>query len=140
MNHAFSRLTFITVLLAAVASVLAACDAEKAATDIQDCRSHIHEIQKLVFNASDAGHIEEVCCSATVKFEDCIREAVQLSGCHHEVDYLVTVMMTATRKLLSDMYTANCWYLCSQADAASASATFAPAGLVAVALVVLWRT
>ncbi|KAL1440088.1 hypothetical protein MTO96_009904 [Rhipicephalus appendiculatus] len=140
MNHAFSCLTFITVLLAAVSSALAACDAEKAVTGLQDCRSHIHQIQKQRFNASDADHIEEVCCSATVKFEDCIREAVHLSGCHHEVDYLVTVMMTATRKLLSDMYTANCWYLCSQADAASASATFAPAGLVAVALVVLWRT
>ncbi|XP_037501609.1 uncharacterized protein LOC119375491 isoform X2 [Rhipicephalus sanguineus] len=136
MTDAFSRLTFIT----AVSSALAACDAEKAVAGLQDCRNHIHQIQKHRFNASDVDHIEQVCCSATVKFEDCIREAVHLSGCHHEVDYLVTVMMTKTRELLSHMYSANCWYLCSQADAASASATFAPAGLVAVALLVLWRT
>ncbi|XP_049526315.1 uncharacterized protein LOC119431332 isoform X5 [Dermacentor silvarum] len=75
---------------------------------------------------------------ATVQFEDCIREAVRLSGCHHEVDYLVTLMMTKTRELLSHMYSTNCWYRCS--PAAAASTPFAPAGLVAVVLVVLWRT
>ncbi|KAH7981141.1 hypothetical protein HPB49_021959 [Dermacentor silvarum] len=78
------------------------------------------------------------CLSATVQFEDCIREAVRLSGCHHEVDYLVTLMMTKTRELLSHMYSTNCWYRCS--PAAAASTPFAPAGLVAVVLVVLWRT
>lgn len=138
MTHAISRVTCITVLLAAVSPALAACDAEKAVTGLQQCRNQIHQIEKHRFNASNADHIEQVCCSATVQFEDCIREAVRLSGCHHEVDYLVTLMMTKTRELLSHMYSANCWYRCS--PAAAASTPFAPAGLVAVALVVLWRT
>ncbi|XP_065289636.1 uncharacterized protein [Dermacentor albipictus] len=227
MIHAISRVTFITALLAAVSPALAACDAEEAVTGLQQCRNQIHQIEKHRFNASNADHIEQVCCvgdpfyheyyfsqylkelclivfdvfgigdanperpssaskkrhrryfcvvgcheqeglnpnirfyhfpsrhheaerrarwiaavrragSATVQFEDCIREAVRLSGCHHEVDYLVTLMMTKTRELLSHMYSANCWYRCS--PAAAASMPFAPAGLIAVALVVLWRT
>nr|XP_054917809.1 uncharacterized protein LOC126545390 isoform X4 [Dermacentor andersoni] len=63
MTHAISRVTFITALLAAVSPALAACDAEEAVTGLQQCRNQIHQIEKHRFNASNADHIEQVCCT-----------------------------------------------------------------------------
>lgn len=120
-----------------VSPALATCDEEKAITELQQCRNQVHLIDKQTFNASRPDHVSQACC-AMGHFEECIRTAVRLAGCHHEVDYLVTLMMTKARELLGKMYDANCWYDCGTA---AASAPFALTGLIALALTVpFWRT
>lgn len=132
------RVACITALLAVVSPALATCDEEKAVTELQQCRNQIHLIDKKIFNASRADHVNQACCSAMGHFEECIRTAVRLAGCHHEVDYLLTLMMTKARELLGHMYDANCWYGCGTA---AASAPFALTALIALALTVpFWRT
>uniref|UniRef100_A0A1E1WY79 Putative secreted protein n=1 Tax=Amblyomma aureolatum TaxID=187763 RepID=A0A1E1WY79_9ACAR len=136
MDRLIGRATFFTVLLAAASPALATCDEAEAVTGLQQCKDQIHQIDKNIFNASNADHKEQLCC-AVAQFEDCIRTAIRHADCHHEVDYLVTLLMSKARDILGHIYDANCWYDCKTA---AAGAFYASTGLVALALVALWGT
>uniref|UniRef100_A0A023G268 Putative secreted salivary protein n=1 Tax=Amblyomma triste TaxID=251400 RepID=A0A023G268_AMBTT len=137
MDRLIGCVTFVTVLLAAASPALATCDEALAVTGLQQCKDQIHQIDKNIFNASNADHKEQLCCSAVAQFEDCIRTAIRHANCHHEVDYLVTLLMSKARDMLGQIYDANCWYDCRTA---AASAFCASTGLVVLALVALWGT